>query len=85
MLQLFLPVAYRWREVGEKLDHLDEIFTNNERDIDCLHNLVDVFGNKKSRRSIALALQEIGETDLAVKCYSIDQGDFEGMLCVYSL
>ena len=80
MLQLFLPVVHRWREVGERLrcaeDHLDEIFTNNERDIDCLYNLVDVFKNRKSRRSVALALQEMGETDLAVKCYSIE-GDLK--------
>lgn len=79
MLTLLLPVASRWKELGGKFgcgeDHLDEVFTNNETDRDCLHNLCDVYNLRLTTTSLAATLKEMGETELAEKCGAGKQGD----------
>ena len=72
MFELLFPIADKWKVLGGKLgcneDHIDEVYTNNETDRECLHHLCDIYRKGKSRDSIVRALQEIGETDLAEKC-----------------
>lgn len=82
MFELLFPIADKWRVFGEKLgcneDLIDEIFTNNETDRECLHHLCDIYRKGRSRDSVIHALQEIGETDLAEKClYPERQGTME--------
>ena len=42
-----IPMAGKWKEIGEALkfdeDHLDEIFTNNETDEDCLQAMLGFY------------------------------------------
>ena len=44
-----LPVVTKWKEVGEALsldeDYLDEIFTNNETDEECLQAMLELYFN----------------------------------------
>lgn len=82
MYSLLLPIDSRWKEFGQKMgcaeDLLDEIYTNNETNRDCLRNLTDVYQSGKSRESIAMILEEIGETELSENC---KQGD-GAWLCI---
>ena len=47
VLPELLPYALKWKLLGEALsldeDLLDEIFTNNETDEDCLHNMLEMY------------------------------------------
>ena len=42
-----IPIVSKWKEVGEAFgfdeDHLDEIFTNNETDEDCLQAMLEFY------------------------------------------
>ena len=42
-----VPMVSKWKEIGEALqfdeDHLDEIFTNNETDEDCLSTMLEFY------------------------------------------
>lgn len=79
MLALLMPIASRWKEVAEKLglgeDHVDEVFTNNESDQDCLCNITDVYHQRVTVSSLVATLKEMGETDLAERCRADKQGD----------
>ena len=65
-------MADRWKELGGKVgiseDHLDEIYTNNPDNIQCLHNVVDIFYKMKKQTEIVQILRELGEQEIADKC-----------------
>ena len=72
LFTLLLPLASKWKGVGEVLgcgeDHLDEIFTNNNTDQDCLRNLTEIYQGRHSRQDMVTALEEMGEIELAQLC-----------------
>ncbi len=66
------PMCAKWKVFAEKLgmdeDHIDEVFTNNETDLSCLYDLLCTILRKHTWTSVARALEEMGETELAEKC-----------------
>ena len=68
-------VTPKWRQLGEVVgvdeDLIDEIFTNNEADEECLKDILDVWLMKSSPawKGVADALQRIGEDKLAESLY----------------
>ena len=71
MLSLLAHLSDKWKDLAERMgcsgDRLDEIFTNNETDLQCLCNLVDIYSCVWSKKKMAAVLQEMGETELARK------------------
>ena len=66
----------KWQKFGEMLgmdeDLLDEIFTNHERNEECLRDVLDMWVKKSENptwRAVTDALQKIGENKLAELLY----------------
>ena len=74
------PAAAKWQQLGEVLgideDLIDEIFTNNETDEECLKDILDVWLKKSSPawKCVAVALQKIGEDQVAESLYGKCKG-----------
>ena len=70
------PVAPKWKKLGEALsvdeDDIDEIYTNNETDEDCLHELIERFiVVHHNWEDVATTLRKIDEETLANKIYHV--------------
>ena len=66
------PVTSKWEKLGEALgldeDRLDEIFTNNQSEEECLRDMLEVWFKKSYKPTwwkVANALHAIGEGQLA--------------------
>ena len=64
----------KWKQLGEVIgiddDLLDEIFTNNERDEECLRAVLEVWMKKSPTwGTVADSVQMIGEEQLAGSLY----------------
>jgi len=65
-----IPMSPKWRQLAEVIgideDLTDEIFTNNERDEECLRTLLKEWVKKSPNwRTVIDCLQKIGEDQLA--------------------
>ena len=64
----------KWKQLGEVIgiddDLLDEIFTNNERNEECLRAVLEVWMKKSPTwRAVADSARKIGEEQLAGSLY----------------
>ena len=67
------PVAPNWKKLGEALsvdeDDIDEIYTNNETDEDCLHELIERFiVVHHNWEDVATALRKKDKETLVLPC-----------------
>ena len=73
VMELLRPVFDKWKKVAEEglgmdEDETDEIFTNNELEVDCLQDCVERWMNREpSWEKLASALRAVGEEGLAEK------------------
>ena len=70
------PINSKWQQLGEMLgideDLLDEIFTNHERDEECLRDMLEMWLKKSENttwRAVTDALRKIGQGQLAELLY----------------
>ena len=76
MAKLHPTATDKWKKLGELLrideDLLDEIFTNNETDEECLKAVLEVWLQKSTNltwRDVTHALKRIGNVELAESLY----------------
>ena len=69
MFEALLPIAGVWKDFAERMgcdeDRVDEIFTNNETDMECLRNTVDIYYSMWDKDKMASVLREMGEAKVA--------------------
>ena len=64
-----MPMASKWQALGEALsldeDRLDEIFTNNENDEACLHDMLELYMERSNHswEEIESAMRKVREKD----------------------
>lgn len=86
LLHILLPVAPKWKELGERLfltnDTLDDIYTNNRTHSACLEKMLSFYMMKtdhdlqQDRKGImSNALLKMGEKILAAKIDQLDSED----------
>lgn len=88
LIPRLLPVVTKWKEVGEALsldeDYLDEIFTNNETDEECLQAMLELYFNNSdfdhSWKEIERAVVSVSEVDGEVQNLIVIS-THRGMLC----
>ena len=72
-MELLWPVTDKWKKIAEEglgmdEDEMDEIFTNNELEVDCLQDCVDrLMERGLSWEKLGSALRAVGEEGLAEK------------------
>jgi hypothetical protein len=83
LFSFLLPYASKWQPLGEALsldeDRLDEIFTNNEREEDCLQVMLELYMMRSdldhSWEEIQAALEKIESNSelcaLSTYCYTL--------------
>ena len=79
LLHILLPVAPKWKELGERLfltkDKLDEIYSNNKENSTCLEKMLMFYIStdvQQDRKDIVNALLKMGEKILATKIDKMD-------------
>ena len=85
LLTLLHPIASKWQALGEALsldeDRLDEIYTNNEREEDCLREMLKYYmmnsDFQHSWEEMATVLKRINEEIIAerIQDYRINLGN----------
>lgn len=69
-MELLYIAAVRWKDIAQGLGfvdhHIDEIYTNNETDLACLHDVMEQWMRLgPTWEKLALVLSDIGEDSLA--------------------
>ena len=76
LVSVLQPVASKWKKLGEAMsideDDVDEIYTKNEMDEDCLHELIERFiVVHHSWEDVVAALRKIDEETLADETHKL--------------